>query len=227
MRISLQFFADLGVNENGDTIIGPPEFIGPPAPPDNSSHGNSFTDFFSWISGVFDELRPKVPFSDILDYNPPSGSVDVNSSVNSASGATEPGKEFDNLDPSAWAQLIEDYFDRVEDYNLAAESRANAFSSAEAQKARDWSERMNSTAYQRTVADLKKAGINPMALFYGKASPVGNFSSSAASATSLSMSQPNFSAASSLSSALISAISGSFKSLLDVLSSLVSRGLKS
>lgn len=221
MRISLQFFAHAGGDEGfqGGTIV-------PPTPDLLPAH-NPISDFFSWISSVSDELRPRIPFSDILDYNPPSGSVDVNSSANSALGATESGKEFDNLDPSAWANLIEDYFDRVEDYNLAAESRANAFSSAEAQKARDWSEYMNSTAYQRTVADLKKAGINPMALFYGKASPVGNFSSSAASATSLSIAQPNFSAASSLSSALISAISGSFKSLLDVLSSLVSRGLKS
>lgn len=47
-------------------------------------------------------------------------------------------------------------------YN-SAEAKANReFQSAEAQKERDWYEAMSNSAYQRSVADMKKAGINPI-----------------------------------------------------------------
>lgn len=47
-------------------------------------------------------------------------------------------------------------------YNAEMMARRNAFNSAEAQKNRDWQEYMSSTAYQRAVEDLKKAGLNPV-----------------------------------------------------------------
>lgn len=39
---------------------------------------------------------------------------------------------------------------------------ANAFSSSEAQKNRDWQEYMSNTSYQRAVKDLESAGLNPI-----------------------------------------------------------------
>lgn len=47
-------------------------------------------------------------------------------------------------------------------YNSEQAALTRAYNSAEAQASREWSEYMSSTAYQRAVEDMKKAGINPV-----------------------------------------------------------------
>lgn len=77
------------------------------------------------------------------------------------------------------------------------------------QKAMDYSERMSNTSYQRAMADMKEAGLNPklVASLGGASSPSGVTSSGAtASGFSANMSVANLSP---LASVLSSYITGS------------------
>lgn len=88
---------------------------------------------------------------------------------------------------------VESWFAKQTGFELTgAEREANVFSAAEAQKSRDWQEYMSNTSYQRSVADMQAAGVNPaLAMSQGGASTPSGASATSTAPTSqgLSMSE--------------------------------------
>lgn len=84
-------------------------------------------------------------------------------------------------------------------YNHIENSVAMNYNSAEALANREWQEHMSSTAYQRAVEDMKKAGLNPILAFSnggastpgGSAGTISGASMGLASSSALGVSRSN------------------------------------
>lgn len=68
--------------------------------------------------------------------------------------------------------------------------QAQAFNAAEAAKNRDWQERLSNSAHQREVADLKKAGLNPVLSSNLAGASTGSGASASSDAANVDTSMP-------------------------------------
>ena len=104
---------------------------------------------------------------------------------------------------SAGANLANDFtmasWNQAAAWNEEMFARQMEFNAQEAQKQRDWAERMDNTKYQRAMADMKAGGLNPI-LAYG-----GINSSASGSAASVSAPQMGYAQGAQASGGLLGA----------------------
>lgn len=91
-------------------------------------------------------------------------------------------------------------------------NQANAFNAEEAEKARLFEERMSNTAYQRAIADMKTAGINPIVGLglsnNGASVPSGSSASSVSSRSSAANGGSRSSSGMNVISSVLSLLAG-------------------
>lgn len=98
--------------------------------------------------------------------------------------------------------------------DLHFQEQANAFNAQEAQKQRDFEERMSSSAYQRAMDDLKKAGLNPILAYSSPSSTPSGASASSSGGRSSSGYRSNSGVGNGLTT-LVSLIAGIYTKGVD------------
>lgn len=110
--------------------------------------------------------RGRTPGGNVVGYNPGRGSgmgADLANFI-SANSAFRANSTTDN-----WLR-------QQMEFQQASADKAMKFNREQAQLNRDWQERMSNTAYQRAMADMKRAGLNPILAYTqgGRTTPSGS-----------------------------------------------------
>lgn len=95
-----------------------------------------------------------------------------------------------NFAMNSWAQTAdwnEMMWQKAAEWNEMMMQKQMDFNAAEAQKNRDWQQKMMETSYQRAVADMEKAGLNPILAATGGGISTGSGAGTAASIGGASM----------------------------------------
>lgn len=158
--------------------------------------------FFSWITGNGWRDPTEDGYSSSYDPglidNP--GSTSAEKAVGTGVGNSVAVENNTSADKSAETanKQTSDWFNDAMRYNeeqarldrefqQSSADKAMAFEAEEAKKLRDWQEMLSNTQYQRAVADLRKAGLNPILVaqhLSGASTPSGSSASGVSSSGS-------------------------------------------
>lgn len=112
---------------------------------------------------------------------------------NSAGYTSDQAGQFSGYvdDYSGLLAQARDYSNMINSRAVENTERQMEFNAAEAQKNREWQEKMSNTAYQRQVADLIAAGLNPVLAVGGSGASTPSGSSASAGAADVDKSLPS------------------------------------
>lgn len=134
-----------------------------------------------WFKGLFNRFRNKLKNDEGEGAGPPGAQGGGGTMLPDSTPSETPSEDVINPDdPSPgddpyiedtwnWQDYLQGLFasqghenDINRQYNSAQAAANRQFQSDEARIQRDWYESMSNSAYQRAVADMKNAGINPI-----------------------------------------------------------------